>query len=90
MIQIDSPHFHRWDKGFLGADWSFGWLTGRNRDLITLKPNIYTELSEPSLSTLLSPICSNRFLAFCAFIMKVLLVRIDQNLKRSLKSDSDR
>ncbi len=75
------PHFFRWGSN---SDVSFGWQTGQNNDLICLRPRISIELKEPALSVLLSPICSNRFLALFAFIVKVLLVRIDQNLKRCL------
>lgn len=76
------PRFYRWGGN---SDISFGWRTGRNNDLICIRPRIGIELKEPTLSILLSPICSNRFLALFAFIVKVLLMRIDQNLKRYLE-----
>lgn len=79
-IKVGSlPKFYRWEAG-RNSDWSFGWLTGKDNDLICIKPHILTDQAEPTLSIILSPICSNRFLALCAFIMKVSLVRIDPNL----------
>lgn len=78
------PRFYRWGGGPCPYEWSFGWLTGRDNDLICIRSRIGIELKEPALSVLLSPICSGRFLALFAFVVKVLLVRIDLNLKRCL------
>jgi hypothetical protein len=88
LVSIDTgrlPRFHRWDCGRFQPDWSFGWKTGKDKDLICLKSHIDIELKEPTLSLLLSPICSNRLLALCAFVMKALLLRIDRNSKRCLE-----
>ena len=83
--RLNFPKFYRWGGGSVRSDWSFGWSTGKNNDLISIKPNINVEIKEPTLSVLLSPICSNRFLALCAFFTKLLLVKIDQNLKKCLE-----
>ncbi len=58
--------------------WSFGWETGQDNDLVCIKPNVQTPL-EGEIA--LSPVCSNRFLAFCAFVVKAMLVKIDHNLR---------
>ena len=72
------PKFYRWGCKDLPSYWSFGWETGKDNNLICVKPNI---LSEIAGEINLSPVCSNRFLAGSAFIMKVILVRIDHNLR---------
>ena len=71
-------HFYRWGGGGVPFKWSFGWLTGKDNDLVCVKPQITTSLAgEISLS----PVCSNRPLAFCAFIAKSFLLRVDHNLR---------
>ncbi|MBA7648698.1 hypothetical protein ES703_56486 [subsurface metagenome] len=72
------PRFYYFGGGVVPLSWAFGWETGRDSDLICIRPNVQTRTAE---YITLSPICSNRVLAFCAFITKVLLVRIDHNLR---------
>ncbi len=76
------PRFYPWG-GWDGRSgpWAFGWLTGKDNDLVCIRNHVTDEVGEPACSiTLLSPICSSRILSFCAFVMKVLLVRIDTNI----------
>ena len=68
--------FYRW--GNKNPHWSFGWKTGKDNDLICVKPNVSTQIAG---EINLSPVCSNRLLAFWAFILKRILVRIDHNLR---------
>lgn len=75
------PKFYRWGKDA----WSFGWLTGINEDLVSIKPNILKRLNEPGLSTILSPVCPNRFLALLGFLLKFILIRIDHNMNIRLE-----
>jgi len=72
------PKFYRWGGGGLPFTWSFGWVTGLDNDLMCVVPNAQTRLQE---HIALSPICSNRLLALCAFVIKAILVRVDHNLK---------
>ncbi len=71
------PRFYRWGGGGVSFSWSFGWRTGKDNDLICIKPQIDTPIAG---EIALSPVCSNRFLAVSAFAMKAILVRIDHNL----------
>jgi len=72
------PKFYRWRGGSLPFCWSFGWETGKDNDLVCIKPHVRTGI-EGKIA--LSPVCSSRFLAFCGFMMKAILVTIDHNLK---------
>ena len=73
------PKFFYWGGGKVIADsWSFGWKTGVDNDLICATPHINTVLAGERA---LSPVCSNKFLALCAFFAKAFLIRIDQNLR---------
>ena len=58
------PKFLRFGGGSLPYHWAFGWETGRDNALLCVKPNIKTQIGE---QIALSPVCSNRLLAFCAF-----------------------
>ena len=76
-MQGKLPKFYRWGGGPCPYSWSFGWLTGRDKDLVCVRPNLHT----PRAGEInLSPVCSNRLLALIAFILKAILVRLDQNL----------
>ncbi|MFC1984993.1 CoA transferase [Chloroflexota bacterium] len=72
------PHFYRWGGGGVPYRWSFGWLTGKDNDLICVKPGINSRMLE---QVSLSPVCRTRLLAFSAFAMKALLMRLDENLR---------
>ena len=54
--------------------WVFGWLTGRDSDLICVKPNI-TDPHEGDLA--LSPVCTNPLLAALAFALKRMLLAVE-------------
>lgn len=62
-----------------------GWLTGKEEDLVCVMPKIRTE-ADGELT--LSPVCYTKTLAFLAFALKFLLVRIDRNV-RARMSDYD-
>ena len=71
------PRFYDWGGGGVPYSWSFGWLTGKDNDLVCVLPRVKTEpLGELSLS----PVCSNRLLAFIAFVCKLTLIRWDKNI----------
>ena len=73
------PKFRCWDNPKpVGRHWAFGWLTGIDRDLICIFPNIQTRVME---HWTLSPVSSNRFLSLLAFIAKRFLFLIDHNLR---------
>jgi len=70
------PRFYCW-PGPPCDRWSFGWLTGRDNDLVCVRQ----EVSDPLQGDLaLSPVCSNRILAVLAFAAKRFLVAVDGNL----------
>ena len=71
------PHFYCWDGGVLPNKWSFGYLTGSDNDLICLKSSISDKI-EAGMT--LSPVCANRFLAISAFVLKRILLRLDDNM----------
>ena len=72
------PRFYRWGGGEVKHTWSFGWLIGRDNDLVCVMPEIETEQNG---ELTLSPVCSTRILALLAFISKFFLVRIDYNVR---------
>ncbi len=75
---MDLPKLYRWDGGKIIPDaWSFGYMTGRDHDLICIKPNITDKIVA---EIALSPVCSTRLLAISAFILKRVLLRIDENM----------
>lgn len=71
------PIFHKWDGGSLPNSWSFGYLTGKDHDLICIKPSITNKIAAEMA---LSPVCTNWFLAISAFMLKRLLLRLDENM----------
>lgn len=77
-IPAKLPRFYYFGGGTVSVSWAFGWETGRDNDLICVKPNVQTRTLEHITA---SPICSNRALAFCAFVIKATLIRIDHNLR---------
>ena len=55
--------------------WCIGWLTGRDCDLVCVK-----RTKEPYEAEMaLSPISTNLFIAFIGFVLKRILVIIDNN-----------
>jgi len=75
---VQAPRFYKWGGGGVPFKWSFGWLTGIDKDLICVHPNIHERTMEQYA---LSPVCSNIVLAFIAMIFKAMLLRVDYNLK---------
>jgi hypothetical protein len=71
------PRLYKWDGGPLPSQWSFGWETGEDNDLICVKPCVNKKL-EGELT--LSPVCHGRVAAVFAFLLKVALIRIDTNI----------
>jgi len=71
------PRFYSWGGGCIPYTWSFGWKTGKDNDLICVRQNILTKTGS---EITLSPVCKNRALAIFAFLLKVLLIRIDKNI----------
>ena len=69
------PKLYKWDGGIIPDAYSFGFLTGRDHDLICVKPNL-SDRMEAEIA--LSPICSTRLLAILAFLLKRILMKIDQ------------
>ncbi len=82
-MKIIMPHFYRWDGGSLPDKWSFGYLTGSDNDLICTKPDVSDKIEAEMV---LSPVCASRFLAISAFVLKRILLRLDDNMgiRRSL------
>ncbi len=76
-MKLHTPKFYRWDTRN-GAVWAFGWKTGGDNDLICIKRCIKTTREAEMV---LSPICSTKLLAISAFVAKVMLSRIDHNLR---------
>lgn len=57
-------------------EWVFGWLTGRDSDLVCVKPN----LVDPYKAQMaLSPASSNLLLAVMGFLLKSAVLVIDRN-----------
>ncbi|MCJ7656085.1 MAG: hypothetical protein MUO97_12455 [Dehalococcoidia bacterium] len=71
------PKFYKWDGGSLSSQWSLGWQTGEDNDLIAIRRRVKTK-NEGDL--FLSPVCDNRFLALYAFVLKYLLSGVDHNM----------
>ncbi len=73
------PFFYCWaNPQPVGKSWAFGWLTGIDSDLICVFPNVTPRVQEHYT---LSPACSNRLLAFIAFVVKRLLFILDPDLQ---------
>lgn len=79
-IKRKRAQFHSWDNripcGWI--HWAFGWKTGIDNDLICVFPNVNSRVQEHYT---LSPVCSNRFLALIAFLIKRLLFVLDLDLQ---------
>lgn len=74
------PRFYKWSGGHRIPDaWSFGFITGKDHDLICIKPNPSDKI-EAEIA--LSPVCSSKLLAISAFWVKRVLLQVDQNLIR--------
>lgn len=72
----ERPEFMCWGGGGVARKWSFGWWTGRDGDLLCVVPKVL----DPKLGmVLLSPVCDNRILAFTAFLVKRILLKLDAN-----------
>jgi len=74
----NSPKFYRWGGGGVAYSWSLGWLTGKDGDLVCVRPNLRTALEG---ETNLSPVCSNRPVALFASVLKIILAKIDRNMR---------
>lgn len=74
------PGFYRWGGHPVPSSWSFGWLTGRDGDLVCVKAHIVEE-SPCAANWVLSPVCGTRAVALIAFALKYLLTNLDQNVK---------
>ncbi len=70
------PRFYQWGGGGVPFKWSLGWLCGRDGDLVCVKLNSVSDMSNDYA---LSPVCSNKLLAIVGFVAKRLLVSIDSN-----------
>ena len=73
------PRFFAWGGGSVKTTWSFGWLTGKDRDLVCVRPYLIEE-NTCAADRVLSPVCGTRLTAFAAFVLKRLLVSLDQNV----------
>lgn len=71
------PKFYKWEGNSIPDSWSFGYLTGKDHDLICIRPNIRDKM-EAEMA--LSPVSANRLLAISAFMLKRLLLRLDENM----------
>lgn len=74
----EMPRFFKWRGGSISDSWSFGYLTGKDQDLICIKSDTRDEVEA---EILLSPVCSNRPLAILAFVLKRNLLKLDENMK---------
>ena len=80
------PEFQRW--GGPPWTWSFGWWTGKDRDLMCVVPELAEGdgLHRGCLADLvLSPVCKTRIAAFIAFCLKWALVQLDENTREGSK-----
>lgn len=68
---MDMPGFYRWGGGPCPYEWSFGWECGRDGDMVCVKRNTVSDMSN---NYALSPVCPNKFLAFMGFIVKRLSI----------------
>jgi len=74
---MNQPRFYRWGGGGVRHTWSFGYLTGKDNDLVCITPNI---LDKMEAEMVLSPVCVTRPLAISAFVLKKALLRLDGNM----------
>ena len=71
----DVPLLFKFDGGCIPDRYSFGYLAGKDNDLICVKPN--STMGE----YLLSPVCRRRAVAIFAFVLKRILISLDENAK---------
>jgi hypothetical protein len=74
---MGAPRFYRWG----GPDkysWSFGWLTGKDNDLVCATTHI-PETMYPY--HYLSPACPTRPVALLAFLLKAIVLRLDLTMR---------
>lgn len=57
MLGATLPKFYDWGGGGVPTWWTFGWETGRDNDLVCVKPQVTTPVEG---ETALSPSCRNR------------------------------
>lgn len=57
--------------------WCVGWLTGRDSDLVCIKPDIVDQIDG---EINVSPICKSPLIAIWGFILKRLLSNVDKNM----------
>ena len=72
------PRFYHWGRGGVRYRWSFGWLTGIDKDLVCVCPDVYTRTSEQYA---LSPVCSHPVLALVTMLFKAIVLKFDHNLR---------
>lgn len=80
-VVMNVPRFYDWDQRTHRL-WSFGWETGEDKDYLICVRAKVTTLAEAE--EVRSPLCSNRLVAFFAFLAKRALLRLDQNPWRRL------
>ena len=73
--------FYKWGGGGVPVAWSFGWLTGKDGDLVCVTQTLNEENARQA-DWVLSPVCSNRVYALTAFLLKAIVVAMDQNVAR--------
>ena len=79
MNKAQYPGWFQWGGGGVPYRWSFGWWSGRDGDLICVKPRV--KESDPcSANWVLSPVCRTRAAALLGFVLKYLVVCLDQNV----------
>ena len=71
---MNIPNLYKWDGGILPTKWSFGYLTGCDKDLVCIAPDISDKM-EAEIA--LSPVCRTRLYAILALVLKRLLLRLD-------------
>lgn len=73
------PRLHKWEGGrWVKTRWAVGWLTGPDGDLVCVRPGRKTR---GGAEAALSPVTRSRTGAVIAFVLKKLLLRVDENLK---------
>ena len=71
------PTLFKWGGNSIPDSWAFGYLTGKDHDLICVRSNIK---DKKKAEIALSPVCVNRPLAILAFVFKRLLLKLDENI----------
>jgi hypothetical protein len=71
---------YRWSSTNVDHErWAFGWLTGKDEDLWCIIGNLNGENGNPNI--VLSPICNTPFKAFVAYLLKLLLFKLDSTMQ---------